>query len=1322
MIEVISKSERDCLMQEDYQMLHLEFDVLEARMVREQLNRAGVIATVNLVRTKSQFKTALKTQRPGLILADYGVPGLSGRSVLKLAKQFLPDVPLVFVSDKLDDGAAIETLRLGANDFVFKGNLERLAPCIDRALSEARERAQRTDSENALRESEKKYRTIVETSLEGIWVLDQNAFTTFVNERMAEMLGYSVNEMTGRSLYDFMDSEGSRQASRRFEARKRGIREHHEFRFIRKDGSDLWTMISTNPLVDAEGRFSGALGMITDITDRKEFEEQLALHKTALKAAANGVVITIPDGTIIWANPAFTTLTGYESTEVIGKRPNVLKSGRHSESFYKELWETITSGRVWQGEIVNRRKDGSLYYEEQTITPVLGKRGEITHFIGIKNDVSKRHASEEALRQSERKFKSLAENSPNMIFINSYGKVVYVNKRCEEVMGYSREEFYEDHFDFRNLVASEHHAQLENSIRKHNAGLFVEPTEYKIVTKNGVSLDSLISTRLIDFEGGSAILGIITDVTQTKSVMKALRRSEETFRKFLEDLGDLAYMLDEEGMITYANKAAEEIVGIPRKEALGTPLAPLLDEKSRKLFARVFPRVLAGESIQVEITFLNGRTCQVRGNPLRGSQNRIVGVFGVGRDVTDQKNAETALMLKAKQQEATAEFGHTALIERDRSALLNTAAQVIARTLDVTFSHVLELDPDRRKLVLKAGVGWPKDLIGKTTVSLSEDIEAGQIVIPAEPAFTERLFRQGSVCEMQFYPGQKIENGLSVTVEGNGLPYGVLGISHSEQRAFSKDDRNFLQSISNILSASIRRLENESHIAELATLLDQATDAIAVCNSKGCITYWNRGAEKLYGWPRNFAIGKNAATLLFASDLKTWDGVLANITSADTWTGEFSQKTKDGRDIQVEANWSWIKEPNHSENSILIINRDVTEKKILETQFIRGQRMESIGTLAGGVAHDLNNMLTPIMMSVECLKRTIRDDGGKKMIDLLERSAKRGAETIRQILTFSRGLGGQKMELQPRYLLKEIENIIRDTFPKSISISVNVPKDVKTIEVDTTQIHQVLLNLCINARDAMEKGGILSIDAQNVDLGAKPRGTDNGKKGLFVCISVSDTGTGIAPENLSRIFEPFFTTKELNKGTGLGLSTVNTIVKSHGGFVEVESSLEKGTTFRVFLPAAQPAIKQHQRTHNGTPPAGSDELILVVDDEQAICHIATSTLDNYGYKAISFNRGFDAVELLKKRRTNVQAIIVDMMMPVMDGPATIRAIKRIEPAVKIIAVSGAIDLERTPESVGLQVDAFLPKPFTAEALLTTLRNVLSKRKKGDQPRTSNPAS
>ena len=503
------------------------------------------------------------------------------------------------------------------------------------------------------------------------------------------------------------------------------------------------------------------------------------------------------------------------------------------------------------------------------------------------------------------------------------------------------------------------------------------------------------------------------------------------------------------------------------------------------------------------------------------------------------------------------------------------------------------------------------------------------------------------------------------------------------------------------------RKKAEKQIQEQVALLDKARDAIAVRDVEHRLIYWNKGAQRLYGWTAEEAIGKNADMLVYKEEPSNLIEAKKSVIKEGEWIGELHQVTKDGKEIIVESRWTLMHDSEGKPKSILVINTDITEKKKFESQLLRAQRIESIGTLAGGIAHDLNNVLTPIVLSLQMLKQKFKDEQSQRLLTILENNSQRGANLIKQVLSFARGVEGERIPLAAKHVIREIERVLKETFPRSIEIRTDIQKDLLTISGDATQLHQVLMNLCVNARDAMPNGGTLSITASNFFIDKNyVQMNPEAKVGSYIVIVVSDTGTGIPPKIMDRVFEPFFTTKERGKGTGLGLSTALGVVKSHGGFINVYSEVGKGTTFRVYLPAIKTAETQKVEEQQGELPVGNGELILVAEDEGSIREITSSTLKAYGYRVLTANDGAEAVALHAQNKDEIKLVLIDLMMPVMDGEAGIRAIRKINHDVKIIAVSGLTEKDRLAK-VADYTNAFLPKPYTAEKLLKTIHEVLS---------------
>ncbi len=533
---------------------------------------------------------------------------------------------------------------------------------------------------------------------------------------------------------------------------------------------------------------------------------------------------------------------------------------------------------------------------------------------------------------------------------------------------------------------------------------------------------------------------------------------------------------------------------------------------------------------------------------------------------------------------------------------------------------------------------------------------------------------------------------------------------------------------------NLRRLiDTGTRFEELTYLqnavLESAAYGIISTTPDGTIVTFNRGAENMTGYSREDVVGLHTPELLHdaadmvraaadvSAELAADIGPGFEVLVAHARRGEASEREhnyvrRDGGRVPVSVSVTAMRNADGVITGFLTVARDISEKKKLEQQFLRSQRIESIGTLAGGIAHDLNNVLTPILMSIELLRVTNPGERSQGVLASIENSAKRGADLVKQILSFARGVDGERTLIKAGPVIKDIQRLVQDTFPKNIRCAAALATDLPSLLADPTQLHQILLNLCVNARDAMPNGGTLSITAKSVTLDESAAAMQmHAKPGSYVSISVKDTGTGIPQEVVEKVFDPFFTTKEVGKGTGLGLSTVLAIAKSHGGFVKVVSEPGQGSTFTVCLPAVSSVGKPVEEPVMAEPTLpfrqGDGQLILIVDDEENVRNITQQTLETLGYRTMGAADGVEAVALYSRHTTEIAAVLTDMMMPIMSGSATIQVLQRINPEVKIIAASGITQNGGLAKAAEMGIKHLLPKPYSAQSVMSTLHKLLN---------------
>ncbi len=747
---------------------------------------------------------------------------------------------------------------------------------------------------------------------------------------------------------------------------------------------------------------------------------------------------------------------------------------------------------------------------------------------------------------------------------------------------------------------------------------------------------------------------------ELRASTRRLEQSEQRYRSLFEHNPDAVYSLDRDGRFLSFNAAGEALTGYPTEDLLLLPYQRVLAPEDHARAQRDFARVLTGESTCSELTLArgDGKRCRAKITSLPIIvDGEIVGAFCIAQDVTQRRESE------------------------ERFQQLAENVEDAFWILDVATQRMLYVNPAFQRMR-----GHPGEPLDPNPYSYLASIHTQD---------RDRIVKTFS--EMPY----------SVNAEYRVIhPDGTIRWNWA--RTFPiRDQHGAVYRIAGIARDITERKEAEAVIGEQAALLDNAQEAIYVQGLDGVIKFWNRSAERTYRRGAEEVIGSRLLPHA-ASDSERHDVARKQVLEKGKWIGELVEQIGIGREITVEGHWTLVRDDEGEPKSILCINTDITERKKLETQFLRAQRMESIGTLAGGIAHDLNNVLSPIVMSVALLKMKTDDPTSLEVLDTVETSARRGADMVQQVLSFARGVEGQRLIVQPKHLLRELQKIIVDAFPKNIELKLVQKTDLWNVLGDPTQLHQVLLNLCVNARDAMPDGGRITITADNATLDEQYATIHHdAHSGPHVVLQVHDNGTGIPAALIEKIFDPFFTTKELGKGTGLGLSTSLAIVKSHGGFILVNSEAGRGATFKIHLPAYLDASEETTDSVQVDFPRGHDELILVVDDEASIRTVTQQTLEAFGYRVVTVADGVDAVAVYAQRQSEIAAVITDMMMPVMDGPATIQVLVKINPAVKIIAASGLNGQAQIAKSGMPGVKDFLPKPYTTEAMLHTLAKLLA---------------
>jgi signal transduction histidine kinase/ActR/RegA family two-component response regulator/HAMP domain-containing protein len=663
--------------------------------------------------------------------------------------------------------------------------------------------------------------------------------------------------------------------------------------------------------------------------------------------------------------------------------------------------------------------------------------------------------------------------------------------------------------------------------------------------------------------------------------------------------------------------------------------------------------------------------------------------------VTEREQAEQRSLNRALQQTAVAALGQFALSSDDFSALLNQAVTLISQTLEVEFCRILELLPEKNAMLFRAGTGWKKGVAGSAVISADPGSQAGFTLQSGEPVVITELQNEKRFQCDSLLQEHRIVSGVSVAIAARGRTFGVLGVYSGRRREFNSDDLQFLLSVANALAVAVDHRRFEAELKKLAEFTQLNPNPAMELTADGTITYFNDAAAKLaqsLGQTHPQAVLPPKISDVLRSCFAAGQGVVRLNTYVGNHTLSWSFHAVAGRPLvhgYVE---------------------DITERLNLEAQFRQAQKMESVGQLAAGVAHDFNNMLTVIqghagmLMTRPTLPPELRES-----VQAVSFASERAASLTRQLLLFSRKSVMQPKLLDLREIIGNLTKMLKRLLGESITLEFSPPPEIPFVRGDAGMIEQIIMNLAVNARDAMASRGKLTIDIQApmIDAGyvqAHP----SARTGRFVCLRVSDTGHGMDAQTMNHIFEPFFTTKEAGKGTGLGLATVYGIVKQHEGWIEVFSEVGRGTAFIVFFPASGESAKAARDIGpSATQVRGGNETILMVEDEAAVLALGRMILQDCGYRVLEAASGVQAIEIFQAQTEPIHLLLTDMIMPEgLSGIELAQELRARKPALKVIFTSGYSADDLGDNFIGKVGAGFLQKPYTRTTLAQAVRERL----------------
>ena len=1176
------------------------------------------------------------------------------------------------------DGAWVYLEAIGKNLIHYPG--------IGGVVITARDVTERKRAEEALQKSEERYRNILDNMQEAYYEVDLEGNFTFFNACAVKKLGYTDEEMQGMNFRRFVDQENARKVYATYNkvfltGKPVG---GFDWEAISKTGERIWVAASVSLIQDDQGAPVGFRGIVRDITERKKAEEALQRSEERYRNILNNMQEAYYEvdlkGTFTFFNLPAVTRLGYTGEEMKDMNFRRFTDEENIQKLYEAYHNVYLTGKPATGvewEVIN--KYGEKIPVEASVSLIYDEAGNPAGFRGIVRDVTERRKAEDALRRSEEKYRTILQSiQEGYIELDLSGKVTFFNDSICRMMGYSPDEM--QGMSYRAFTSTDTAKRMYQVF--HAIYLTGEPDvllDYEVIRKDGVKRTHEISASLMRDASGSPVgfRGVVRDVTERKRAQEALQRSEERWQFALEGAGDGVWDLNLKTGKVFRSRRWKEMLGYAEHE-----ITDSVDEwtthvhpDDRESSDRELEKHLKGESpvyvSEHRIRCKDGSYKWIldRGKVIQWDDNGTpLRIIGTQTDITERKRSEEALRRSEERYRTIFEHTATANIIIDENYIIRLANSKFEKLVGYS------------KEELEGKMAW-------TSFVAEEDLDR-MMAYHRQRRQKDGYAPDSYECRCVIRSGEMRDLFMNVTM--------IPGTTESVASIMDITDRK---------KAEEALRQSEERFRDMARLMPET---VFETDERGILTFANEAAfEKFQYGPEDLDKGLTVTDMVAPEDrVRATEDIGRVLAGERTGLNEYLARRKDGTTFPTLVHAAPIMKsgkPSGARGFLI----DISEKKILEEQFIRAQKMEAIGTMAGGIAHDFNNLLMGVLGNVSLM--LLGMEKSHPFYDRLknvEEYVRQGSELTKQFLGFARG---GKYEVRPtrlgEFIQKSAEMFGRTR--KEIRIHQSMREGLWTVEVDRNQMEQVMLNLFVNAWQAMPGGGDLYISIQNVNLSESEVAPFGAGPGRYVQVSVTDTGIGMDEEIKLRVFEPFFTTKGKGRGTGLGLASVYGIVKNHKGFVTVESEKGVGSTFTLYLPASdKPVMEERQASGEIRKGQGT---ILLIDDEEIILDVGSEMIKRLGYAVITAAGGKAGIEAYREHRDTIDLVVLDMIMPDLSGKDTFERLKEIRPDVSVLLSSGYSLNGQAREIMDKGCRGFIQKPFNLGDLAEKIREILDSR-------------